>query len=649
MLTIHSKGLDFSVSSDGSRACFLADGVIPYEGADFWRLILDDGMRTEIPVFSHEQSGTVMQNGDSLTIDYPMLRTGYGDSVQVRFTVTVRAEGDLLSFTTRIENHAALRVNECFCPLADFTSLGGEKEKDKLYLPRGLGTCAKNPWKVLSGLTTRYYFHNEHETFWHLHYPRASMGWFGVQSAGRFLYVSRYDEEARHCFLTVRQRIHSNPSDLMVGVDHFPMARRGETVEYPPVVIGMLEGDWRAGAKKYREWADRSFFRLPEKAPWVREMTGWQRIIMRSQYGEDYVTADDLPELYRIGAKYGIHTLFLFAWWKEGMDRGYPVYEEPYPGAFRKLKEGIERVRALGGRVILECNCHFMDPKTDYYRENGAELAILDINGNEVRPAFVYPGYGEYRVTYGAVQFPLCCFGTEKWRNQVLSQIRQLDELGADCTFADCIGGCPYQPCFNDQHEHGNRVDREWYYRRQFFAEAEDYCKKHGKVLAAEVVTDVAASYNQFMHGLVNVDFSIRGDSFPAMFRYTFPEVITTERGIRDEEGDFARRLRCALVYGLRLDAELYVCRAHLDAAPKYAAAVKAYTNTLIEYREFFLDGTFTATSDLELPGFVRRGEYLSADGKRLLTVTYNPLDTSVDLGDYCLAPDEMRFDIRKI
>lgn len=649
MPIIRGKGLTFSVSPDGSQAQFLADGVVPGEGSDFWRLILDDGMRTEIPVFSHEQIGTVTQGEDQLILDYPTLKTGYGDSVAVHFTVTVGLQDGLLSFTTRIENSADLRVNECFCPLADFTSLGGEKEKDKLYLPKGLGSCIKNPWRTLTGLTSQYYYHDQHETFLHLHYPRATMGWFGVQSAGRFLYVSRYDPDGRHCFLTLRQRIHSNPTNLMFGVNHFPIARKGETVENPAVVIGFLDGDWRAGAQTYRAWADKNFFRVTEKAPWVKNLTGWQRIIMRSQYGEDYITADDLPEIYRIGAKYGIHTIFLFAWWKQGMDRGYPYYEEPYPGAFRKLKENIERVQAMGGRVILECNCHFMDPKTDYYRENGAELALLDINGNEVRPSFSYPGYGEYRVTYGAVQFPLCCFGTEKWRNQVLDQIRQLDELGADCTFADCIGGCPYQPCFNDRHEHGNRVDRDWFYRRQFFAEAEKYCAEHGKVLAAEVVTDVAASYTQFMHGLVNVDFAIRGDQFPAMFRYTFPEVITTERGIRDEEGDFARRLRCALVYGLRLDAELYVCRTHLDSAPKYAAAVKAYTDTLMKYREFFLDGSFTATSDLELPPCIRRGQYFSADKKRLLTVTYNPLDTPVTVGETTLESDEMRFDIREL
>ena len=117
------------------------------------------------------------------------------------------------------------------------------------------------------------------------------------------------------------------------------MARPGEKLELPSSVVGLLSGDWRCAARTYRTYADKTFFKVTPKAKWVEEMTGWQRIIMRSQYGEDYYKAEDLPELYRIGAKYGIHTLFLFAWWKEGMDRNYPTYTEPYPGAFAALRE----------------------------------------------------------------------------------------------------------------------------------------------------------------------------------------------------------------------------------------------------------------------------------------------------------------------
>ena len=272
---------------------------------------------------------------------------------------------------------------------------------------------------------------------------------------------------------------------------------------------------------------------------------------------------------------------------------------------------------------------------------------ILDINGNEVRPAFVYPGMGEFRATYGAKQFPLCCAGTARWRNQVLSQLKQMRELEADCLFADCYGGTPYQPCFNDRHEHGARVDEEWISHRKFFDSAVEYCKEENRVFAVEVVTDIAAAYTQFIHGLVNVDFKVKSDAFPALFRYTFPEVITTERGIRSEEGDFDRQLKCALVSGVRLDAELYVCRADLSRSPKYAAEVSNYTAVLNKYADFMLHGSFTVIDTSSLPYYIKRGEYYSADGTKVLRILYNAAkETTESVCGVTLAPDEMRFDI---
>ena len=649
-MQISTKFLRFELDADGGNAGFIQDGqeAGAVRGSDFWRLILDDGLRTEIPVRSSKQRGKVTMEGGALTVHYDKLVSDYGDSYAISFTVTVKEEDGLLRFAPTLQNNTAdVRINECFCPLCDFETLGGDKAKDALYLPNGLGRRIENPWTHLESLTGNYYAHDTTEIFIHLHYPRASMGWFGIESGNRFLYVARYDPEMRHCFMTVRQRIHHTPLDLMVGFDHFPMAHPGERLTLPPVVVGLLDGDWRCAARRYRAWADANFFRIQPKADWVQNLTGWQRIILRSQYGEDYYTARDLPRLYEEGAKYGIHTLFLFAWWREGMDRAYPIYKEPYAGAFDELKKNIQKVQDMGGRVILECNCHFLDPQGDYYRQYGDEVKILDINGNEVRPAFVYPGMGEFRAAYGAKQFPLCCAGTVRWREQLMAQMRQLRSLEADCLFADCYGGTPYQPCFNHRHEHGLRVDEEWISHRKFFDEAVAYCKEENRVFAAEVVTDIAAAYTQFIHGLVNVDFKVGSDAFPALFRYTFPKVITTTRGVRHEEGDFARQLRCALVSGVRIDAELYVCRADLSTSPKYAAEVKRYTDTQTAYAEYLLRGKFTVLDASPLPYYIKRGEFYSEDGTKVLRILYNAAkETTETVCGVSLRPDEMRFDI---
>lgn len=653
-MRLSTKLLDFEINEQANKASFIIRGreEEASTNADFWRLILDDGFRTEIGVFSHAQTGRITQNELGLKVEYDKLLSAYGDEYDVRFSIQIEAKDDLFHFTPYIENNEyGLRVNECFCPLADFTNLYGEKSKDKLYMPEGLGTRIDDPWMFLKNMTKEYYRHNEEEVFYHLPYPRASMSWFGVESNGHFLYVARYDEKMRYCFLTMRQKIHSEPTNFMVGVDHMPMAKFGEKIEIATSVIGILEGDFRSGADRYKSWANSTFYRVPQKAPWVETMTGWQRVIMRSQYGEDYYTADDLPAMYQAGAKYGIHTLFLFGWWKEGMDQMYPDYTEPYPGAYEKLRENIKKVRDMGGRVILEMNCHFLDPKSEYYKKYGDEVKILDINGNEFRPSFVmggfvYPGAGEFRMRFGSKVFPIVCSCTERWREQLMDQLKLMQTTEPDCLFMDCYGACPYEPCFNTLHEHGNRVDEEWIGHRKMFAAAEEYAAENHTVLATEVVTDIAASYNQFVHGLENVSLEPSSKAWPQMFRYTFPEVITTSRGLRHAEDSFRKQFKWSLAMGLRLDGELYVCRRTIDNDPNYAEVIGEYTATLNKYSDYMMTGTFTVLDHSDIPNCVKRAEYIHADGKSVLRVLYNISDETVELKDVTLAPDEMRFDI---
>lgn len=647
-MKVQVQNLIFSLSQEAQNAEYLLCGKqVTADNGDFWRLILDDGRRWEIPIFSHSQVGTVDEDANGLTIRYDKLVSAYGDTFDVTLEIKVTKNGDLLQFSPTVTNrHEGVRVNECFCPLMDVEAIVGEQEEDILYRPCGLGERIPNPWKKLTDMTSHYYTHDPNEVAWHMQYPGASMSWFGVQSAEKFLYMARYDKDIRHCLLTLRQKIRKKPRDLMLEINHFPMARYGETVALPGGVVGLLDGDWRAGADLYRAYAYEAFYKVTEKADWVKNMTGWQRIIMRSQYGEDYYTAEDLPRLYEIGKQYGIHTLFLFAWWKEGLDNAYPKYEEPYEGAYEDLKRNIRKVREMGGRVILECNCNFMDPKGDFYRQYGDEVKILDIHGQEVRTPMGYPGYGEFRQHFGAPRLPECCSCTARWRDQVFSQIELMNAIDADGLFSDCYGAAPYAPCFNDRHEHGPRVDRDWTGKRKYFERTEAYCHEQGKVAAAEVLTDIAASYNQFIHGLHNASFETKGVFFAPLFRYTFPDVITTNRGVRCSEGDYANQLRHACIMGVRMDAELFVCRAALDADPDYAAVIGECTGYMKEYEEFLMKGTFTVWDVRPLPSCVKRAEHISEDGTRLLTALLNCSDKEIEAAGKILPPGKPVFSV---
>ena len=645
--SIASGNIAFSISPDASGATFSLEqiGEVSSPGADFWRLILDDGLRTEIPILSHSQTGRVRVEGDSMLIEYDSLISEYGDQYPIRFTVEIRKKGkQLLSFSSSLDNRSEdVRVNECFCPMVDLRTLYAKKSEDQLFWPEGPGVRKRNPWEWLEKMTPAYYSHDEYETHTNLIYPRASMSWYGIQSGTKFFYVCREDPQMRLCLLSLRHRIHGD--NISCNVVHLPMARPGESFSLPSTVVGVLDGDWRDAARLYRSWADENFFKAPATPDWMRRMTGFQRVIMRSQYGEDYFLPKDLPSLYESGARYGIRTLSLFGWWKEGMDRAYPRYEEAYPGAFKDLADNIRKVQQMGGRVILECNCHFMDPREEFYREHGQECRMLDINGQEYRPSFVSAGRGELRQRLGKVQFPLACEGSPLWREQLASQLRQLASFGADCLFMDCYGFCPYQPCFNDRHDHGPRVDEAWISHRKILSDASSYALSQGKTIGTEGVTDIAGAYFPLLHGNIQADYKVRSDQFPQLFRYTFPECITTERGFLSSEGDYKHQVKCALVMGERYDSQLWVCRRGMASDPQYAELMGWCASKLEEYSDFFFDGRFTVIDDSPLPYYVKRSEWISSDGTRLLKVLYNAaVNTTARVDGLALAPDEMRF-----
>lgn len=647
---LETPNLAFEIEPDASGATFIVKGKedAAQRGAEWWRLIIDDGRRTEIPVLSYQQKGTAALKDGVITIEYDGLHSEWGDNFDMTFRLEVCVEDGLLVFTPTVANRAeGLRINECQAPFATFTELVGPKEKDFMVLPRALGQKIVNPWKYMEDQTPNFYNHDKWETVLTLPYPRASMSWYGIQSADKFLYVARYDADMTFCNLSVHHSI--GGEDLRVGINHLPMARTGETLTLPATRIGLLDGDWRAGADRYRAYADASFFKVTKKSDWLRTMPGWQRLTFNAQYGETRFRFSDLPEIYEIGKRYGVNTIFIFAWWKEGMDWGYPAYTEPYPGAFEELKANIKKVQEMGGHIVLECNCHFLDLDSDFYKQWGDEVKILDINGQEVRSQYGYPGRGEFRVTYGKRQFPLICTGTQRWRDQILNQLKFLGELvGPDCVFADCYGGCPWQPCFNHQHEHGWRCDKEGHYKMEFWKAAQAYSEGAGNVLGTEVLTDLGAAFTQFVHGgLSGHSFRINADDFPELFRYTFPEVITTNRGVRTSRGQYDRQMKYAMLTGMRMDGELHCCRSTLDKDEKYAAVIKYCTDRLVRYGDFFFDGKFTCIDMSERPYYIKMAEYYNADGSKVLRVLYNAsYKTAARFDGVSLQPDEMRFDI---
>ncbi len=625
--------LRFWVNSEGNRVQWSGEETVLTNrpDADFWRLMADDGYYLDMQIKSSQQTGSVTKVNDVTTIHYDRLVTDSGRILDIELTLTVRETGDRLIFDSKIVNHdEKTRADELQYPYFEVTELCGPKEKDVLLRPNGLGERIENPWEVIKGSHTEYMAADYYDVKMTLSYPRpATMSWFGIQTGKNFIYMGRHDERTRLCCLlnAVAPR-GAQVEYLASSICQYPFVRPAETLELPSVVMTMQEGDWRIGSDIYGAFARSTFYHPIKPREWVQNMTGWQRIILRHQYGEIFWKFEDLPQLYLDGKESGLDTLMVFGWWKGRFDNGYPHYEvDEELGGEEGLKKAIAKIKELGGNVILYNNGILIDKKSDFYREHAAEAARIDIDGNEYQDHYKFANNGTVLTNYGYKTFVDACQASTAWRDVMLKNSKQKLSFDPSSIFFDQVGGRCYL-CFNPAHRHGYRPDDELVYRRSNLQEIHALLGPD-QALGTEVTNDSICGEVDYLHGS---DFGTsyyhkqRGyrpeRQFVAMFRRTFPEIVMSNRHMHDDGPLFREALNHAFVSGLRYDVAIYRSRKiGVKQLPAYADYLGKLLALKENYRKYFYHGKFVCNTDLELPACVTCNEYESMDGGRMFAI----------------------------
>ena len=105
-------------------------------------------------------------------------------------------------------------------------------------------------------------------------------------------------------------------TELEAGFYRYPNAMCGDSWSNDASVVIPYSGDWTATSRIYRRWAD-TWWHHAEVPQWVRNMTGWQRIIFKHQYGEYLRKFTDLPgRIAEAGESVGCNAVLAFGWWK---------------------------------------------------------------------------------------------------------------------------------------------------------------------------------------------------------------------------------------------------------------------------------------------------------------------------------------------
>lgn len=646
--TVRAGALSFRLDESGTECDWQADGLPlrSVDRADFWTMSVEHGDLRDVPVRSSRQQGTVTETDGGLLVDYPNLVTDNGDVLDIRFAVRVAAIGDELSWTASGTVGDDARVDEVTLPLVALQQgCSADRADDVMYIPDGLGRQIRDPWRAVARGHTEYMVADQKGIWSHAAYPgELSMAWQGLHTGGHFLYLGRHDPEFRATLLSVGTSGRDGPTHLALCATALPRAGRDTSFEVPAVVVSLMRGDWRDGAHRYRRWAD-TWYTGPADPSVMADIHGWQRVILKHQYGEILHTYDDLVTLYEQGRECGLRMLLVFGWWKTGFDRGYPAYEaDDALGGADALRRAITRIEARGGVVALYANGILIDRNSSFYRDHGHEAAKKGVNGFEYVDDYRFADEAKATRHFSNPDFALACHAAPVWRAKLVDIARTKMELGARWIFFDQMSYHRIAwPCSDSAHEHGTSPDTEATYRRRSLEQIREL--DAGLVVGSEGVNDSIIPMLNYNHGLGFAHQHVP-EAFPFLFREVFPEPTISNRFVHDDQGDWERQLHYALVFNLVFDVGLYRSRAGIAELPRYADKIAELVELRRMHRDFFRGGRFSAPDQDWIDGDLVHTRYVT--DRAALDVYWNPTGSPVQVGacDVTLEPNGLHLTV---
>ena len=596
-------------------------------GQALWRLYYNTPEQKEIEVSGADETPRVTKQADTVFLHYD---TVGGKAFSLRLKIWT--EGTQVRFGAALENkepHTIIR--ELQYPLIGHLQIPADYQ---LLTTHTGGQVFEDPvWKI-SNVDVRPLYMTPAQKFrqYDLQYPRnAASNCFAFAGPGNGLYFGSHDRSLQQTWHGLRTypdegTIGHTTTDfkhLEAGFYRYPNAMYGDSWTNDASVVVPYEGDWTATSRIYRRWAD-TWWKHEALPTWVQDMTGWQRIIFKHQYGEYLRKYTDLPgRIATVGESVGCNAVLAFGWWKEGMDNGYPNYTvDDTQGGDEAWKAAIADYRAKGNRLLLYYNGRLIDVESDFYRSGGGSLvANKDNTGREFTEHYKFTGEGTTLGYYDSRTFVIADMSKRLWRDQLLAWADRAMSYGADAVFYDQLGVAEEFPNWDLSREYPVQDIFTGAYKADALREIRDHIKARNPefALGTEWLSDCTSQYCDFVH---IVEFTALPESFPEWFRYTFPEVVWSDRCVRDDN-DVPRRVNNTLLKGLRNDIEVFRCRGLIDETPVYQAHLARINALRHTWPELLLEGRYTATD-----GFTCSNPALTARsytaGNRMAVVVTN-------------------------
>jgi len=608
-------------------------------GDALWRLYYDTHEEKEIQVLGSEQTASVTSKGNTIIIRYDKMKVpvseynGRGDVFRLSMTLKVILEDDMVRFTSEMANNEPHTIVREFqyplvgdMPLSDdfkllITDTGGQLYSDiKETIMKNSNT---SPYK-----SPAQFFRQ-----WDIKYPtRIAANCFAFITDTEGLYFGSHDNTFQDTWHGFRLYPDQNRefNRLEAGFYKYPDCLYGETWKCDANVVAPYSGSWHETSRFYRRWAD-TWWEKRQPPMWIRQMNSWHRVILKHQYGEYLFTYKDINgHMKDVANSVNADVLFTFGWWKNGMDNGYPAYDaDPAQGGDAAWKQAISDYRKSGGHIILYFNGKLIDRESDFYKNGpGKDICYKDNTGGEFIEQYKFTGMGTFLGDKNPRSFVVADSRNKVWKDMLIQFADRAYDYGANSVFFDQMGYGERTTNWDNSKEFpipnlftvADKAQTLKMIRDHIAAKDPDFG------LGTEWLTDATCQMTDFTHVYTT---TAGPHSFMDWFRYTFPEVIISDREVRDDT-DIERRVNNTLLVGLRNDIEIYRCRDMIDDTPHYQAYLAKVNAIKSKYSDLLLMGTFK-----DCDGFECSEPKLSANafinGSRMAIVATNTTKNSIN------------------
>ena len=644
-VTLQNDRIAVSIGTDGSLQSLIniQSGHDYASGGLLWRLYYDSPDEKEIQISGSEQTPQITYADSVITLSYASLKAGDRE-LDIKVSLTITVEHDKVRFgSTLVNNEPKTVIRELHYPLLHGAIL---PEDHKLYTSEAGGKLFDDPAKVINKTQSSPYkrpeqiFRQRDVKYGY----KVFMNCFGLFGQKQGLYFGSHDETFQDTWHGLRayKGTTGKHDVLEFGFFKYPHCFCGETWTCNANVIAPYSGTWHVASRIYRDWAD-TWWDYKEAPLWVREMKCWQRVIFKHQYGEYFFKYPDINgKVGQAGESAGCNALFLFGWWDEGMDHGNPDYSpDESQGGDAALKQEIAEYQADGNHLLLYFNGKLIDRESRYYKSGkGPEVCRHDNTGSEILERYKFTGEGTWLGEYDQRTFAVATMMNPDWNKVLFALQDRAYDLGAHSVFFDQLGYIEGESADWDTSReypvpdvHGIRK------RAECLKLLRERCQTFDSdfALGAEGTVDALCHCCHYTHGYPANNGPERWLRF---FRYTFPEIVFTDRGLRDDV-DVPRHVNNTVLDGQRNDIEIYRCRGIISDTPVYQVYLKQVNDIKEKYKDCLLLGRyndvfgFTCSEDA-----LDARSFLSEDGRKMaVVVAHQDMDNPDKVSAVITAP----------